>query len=82
MNIQETIKARLIEAGTPEEFIEFREKDSVLRIGYWQEISLAGWNAIKEYVTEDMYEDEDDFGGRPYYRRLYSYPIKKELLNN
>ena len=73
---KEIITEKLIAAGADPTRIEWRE--DYLRYGYWSLLPEAAYDAIAEYMYEDLYEDDDgdDDRGRPIIRRLYSYHFK------
>ena len=75
---KEIITEKLQAAGLLAEEIEWKT-DNYFRYGYWKRLPANVFNTIKEFVEEDLYEDDDGDGpgGRPIIIKRYSYFIKK-----
>lgn len=85
--MEEEIKMILELSGTDMKMVEFKEvKDNslTLRYGYWKWLpskiaeKLLALLKDKFEVTLDTFVDEDDYDGKPFYRYLHSYKIKRK----
>jgi hypothetical protein len=72
------ITDKLLSAGLTAEEFDWKTPE-YFRYGYWHKLPTQVWDAIKEFVEEDIYEDDDGDGpgGRPIIIRRYSYHLKK-----
>ena len=68
----------LLASGINIESLDWRT-DTYLRYCYWTRLPIDAWNAVKEFMDEDIYDDDDgeDYHGRPIIIQRYSYYIKK-----
>lgn len=75
---KELITEKLLAAGINIESLEWRT-DTYLRYCYWTRLPMDAWEVVKEFLDEDIYEDDDGAGrgGRPIIIQRYSYYIKK-----
>jgi hypothetical protein len=79
---KELITEKLLAAGIEIESLDWRldwQNNTYLRYCYWTQLPIDAWNAVKEFMDEDIYDDDDgdDYNGRPIIIQHYSYHIKK-----